>query len=119
MAQSNGGFKIQSWTTKQMGWACGVSLAVGAVVTYQAGFNWVGSWETGEQVDEKLAVSTCVREFLLQPDRGDIHATLIGMDSSYQRRRVLPDHKLAADSSVADGCSDEIGTLDATLFPAA
>ena len=119
MAQSNGGFKARSWTTKQMGWACGVSLAIGAVVTYQAGFNWVGSWETGEQVDEKLAVATCVQEFLLEPERGVIYAALSGIESSYQRRRVLQDHKLAAASTVADRCGDEIRTLDATLFPAA
>lgn len=119
MAQSNGGSKARSWTTKQTGWACVVSLAVGAIVTYQAGFNWVGSWETGEQVEQKLAISTCVKEFLLQPDRGVVYAALAGMDSSYQRRRVLQDRKLAAASAVADACSDEIRTLDATLFPAA
>jgi hypothetical protein len=48
-----------------------------------------------------------------------IYAALSGIESSYQRRRVLQDHKLAAASTVADRCGDEIRTLDATLFPAA
>jgi hypothetical protein len=100
-----------------MAWTCVISLAVGAIVTYQAGFAW-GGWETGEQVQQKVAVSACVQEFLLQPDRGVIYASLKGTDSSYQRGRLLQEHKLASLSAVAKTCSDQIGAFDAALFPA-
>jgi hypothetical protein len=119
MAQSNQGLAARSWTTKQMVWTCVVSLAVGAIVTYQAGFNWVGSWQTGEEVQRKLAISACVKDFLLQPDRGVIYTTLKETNSSYQRGRLLQEHKLASGSSVAKDCGDEIGTLDAAMFPSA
>jgi hypothetical protein len=102
-----------------MGWACVVSLAVGAIVTYQAGFNWVGAWETGAEVQRQMAISACVKEFLLQPDRGVIYATLKDTNSSYQRGRLLQEHKLASVSSVAKDCSDEIASFDAAMFPAA
>jgi hypothetical protein len=101
-----------------MVWTGVVSLAIGAIVTYQAGFNWVGNWETGEQVQQKLAVAGCVQDFLLQPDRGVIYATLMSTDSAYQRGRMLQEHKLASVSTVAKDCSDQISTFDRALFPA-
>jgi hypothetical protein len=119
MAQSTQGSAARGWSTKQLAWTCVVSLAVGAIVTYQAGFNWVGNWETGEQVQQKLAVSACVRDFLLQPDRGVIHTALKDTDSSQQRRKLLQDHKLASDRGVADACGDQIRIFDATVFPSA
>ncbi len=119
MAQSNQGSKARGWSTKQLGWACVVSLAVGAIVTYQAGFNWVGAWETGKEVQQKMAVSACVQEFLLQPNRGVIYATLKDTTSSYQRGKLIQEHKLASGSSVAQDCSDQISTFDAAMFPAA
>jgi hypothetical protein len=100
-----------------MVWTCVISLAVGAIATYQAGFNW-GGWETSEQVQQKVAVSACVQQFLLQPDRAVIYASLMGTDSPYQRGRLLQEHKLASVSTVAKACSDEISTFDAALFPA-
>jgi hypothetical protein len=119
MAQANQSLAARSWTTKQMVWTCIVSLALGAVVTYQAGFNWVGNWETGTQVQQRLAISACVQEFLLKPDRGVIYTTLKDTTSSYQRRQLVRDSKLAADLGVADACGDQIRGLDATLFPPA
>jgi len=119
MAQVNQGLAGRSWTTKQMAWTCIVSLAVGAFVTYQAGFNWIGGWETGTQVQQRLAISACVQQFLLQPDPGLIYTTLKDTSSSYQRRQLVQNSKLAADFNVADACGDQIRGLDATLFPPA
>ena len=119
MAQSNPGWAARSWTTKQVMWTSVVSLAVGAIVTYQAGFNWVGNWETGDEVAQTLAVSACVQQFLLQPDRSVIYAALMDTNSSFQRGRLLQEHKLASVSAVAKDCGDKIGTLDAAIFPAA
>lgn len=118
MAQSNRGWAARSWTTKQVVWTSVVSLAVGAILTYQAGFNWVGAWETGTEAERKLAVSACVQQFLLQPDRSVIYATLMGTNSAYQRGRVLQEHELASVSTVAKDCGDAIATFDAALFPA-
>jgi hypothetical protein len=102
-----------------MVWTSIVSLAVGAIVTYQAGFNYLGAWETGAEVQQRMAISACVKDFLLKPDRGVIYATLKDTNSSYQRGRLLQEQKLASTSNVAKDCSDEIGTLDAAMFPAA
>jgi hypothetical protein len=118
MAQSNQGSAARSWTTKQLGWTCIASLAIGAIVTYQAGFNWIGSWETGGEVQKRLAVSACVQEFLLKPDRGVTFAALKGMTSSFQRRQLVQDQKLASNFDVADACGEQIRELDETLFPA-
>ena len=106
MVQSNQGLAARSWTTKQLVWSSVVSLAIGAIVTYQAGFNW------------RLAVSACVQEFLLKPDRGVTYAALKGMTSSFQRRQLVQDQKLAANFDVADACGEQIRELDETLFPA-
>jgi hypothetical protein len=101
-----------------MAWVSVVSVAVGAIITYQAGFHWVGQWQTGKQVAEKMAIAACVKEFLLQPDRGVIYATLKDSTSSYQRSRLLQDQQLASSSNVAQECGNEIGSFDAAMFPA-
>jgi len=119
MAQSNQAGGTRGWTTKQLVWGCLGSLAVGAILTYQAGFNWVGQWETGEEVQKRTAVSACVQEFLLQPDRGVIYATLRDTSSSYQRRKLIQDSELASAFGVADDCDEQIRALDAALFPPA
>jgi hypothetical protein len=118
MSQPNQGAG-RGWTTKQLVWGCLGSLAVGAILMYQAGFNWVGKWETGEEAEKKSAVSACVQEFLLQPDRGVIYATLKDTSSSYQRRKLIQDSKLASAFAVADACEEQIRALDAGLFPPA
>jgi hypothetical protein len=119
MAQSNQGTGRRGWTTKQLVWGCLGSVAVGAILTYQAGFNWVGQWQTGEEVLKKTAVSVCVQEFLLQPDRGVTYATLKETSSAYQRRKLIQDSKLASAYAVADACDEQIRALDAGLFPPA
>lgn len=116
MAQSSQG---RVWTTKHLAWACIGSAAVGAILTYQAGFNWIGGWETGEEAQKKVAVSACVQQFLLQPDRGVIYAKLKDTSSSYQRRQLIQDGKLATAFDIADACGEQIRGLDATLFPPA
>jgi hypothetical protein len=119
MAPTNQGSTPRTWSTKQAVWACLGSVAVGAILTYQAGFNWIGSWETGTEAQEKMAISACVEQFLLQPDRGVIYAKLKGTDSSYQRRKLIQDSKLASVFGVADSCDERIRGLDETLFPPA
>lgn len=119
MAQANQGKTERSWSTKQVVWACLGSIAVGGVLTYQAGFNWVGGWETGAEAHEKMAVSACVEQFLLQPDRGVIYAKLKETDSSYQRRKLIQDSKLASVYQIADACDERIRGLSAELFPPA
>lgn len=119
MAQTNQGAGTRGWTTKQLVWGCVGSLAVGAILTYQAGFNWIGQWQTGDEVERRTAVSGCVQEFLLKPDRGVIYATLKDTSSAYQRRKLLEDSELASAYAVADGCDEQIRALDAALFPPA
>ena len=119
MAQSNQAAGTRGWTTKQLVWGCLGSVAVGAILTYQIGFNWIGQWETGETVQKRMAVSACVQEFLLQPDRGVIYATLVDTSSAYQRRKLVQNSKLASVSGVADDCDQQIRALDAALFPPA
>jgi hypothetical protein len=119
MARLNQAASARGWTTKQLAWGCLGAAAVGAILTYQAGFNWIGQWETGEEVENKIAVSTCVQEFLLQPDRGVIYATLKDTTSPYQRRKLIQDSKLASAFGVADACDERIRALDAALFPPA
>lgn len=119
MAPSNQAGTGRGWTTKQMVWACLGSLGVGAILTYQAGFNWGGSWETGDAVQKRLAVSACVQQFLLQPDRSVIDATLKDTSSSYQRRQMIENQELASDVKVADASDTLIREFEPTLFPAA
>jgi hypothetical protein len=114
MAQSNQAGGARGWTTKQLVWGCLGAAAVDAILTYQAGFNWLGQWQTGDEVTKQMAVSACVQQFLLQPDRGVIYATLKDTSSPFQRRKLM-----ASAFDVADACDEQIRALDATLFPPA
>ena len=119
MAQSNQDGGARGWTTKQLVWGCLGAAVVGAILTYQAGFNWLGQWQTGDEVTKRMAVSACVQDFLLQPDRGVIYATLKDTSSPFQRRKLIQDSELASAFDVADDCDEQIRALDATLFPPA
>ena len=107
----------QGWPTRTLLWSCLGSLALGALLVYGAGFHWVGQWQTGEQVQHRLAVAACVRDFLLQPDRGVMYAQLKATASSYQRRQLLRERKLADNFAIAEQCGDEIRSFDASGFP--
>jgi len=85
---------------------------------YGAGFYWVGEWQTGEQTQKRVAVANCVQDFLLQPDRGLIYARLKETTSSYQRRQLIREHKLATSFDIAELCDDRIRTLDPSGFEA-
>jgi len=106
----------RGWTTKQLVWSSIGSFAVGALALYTAGFHWVGQWQTGEEVGQKLAVAACVQNFLLQPDRGVIYTQLKGNTSSYQRRQLIREQKWTTDRDVATLCDDQILGLDPALF---
>ena len=110
----------RGWTTTQLAWGCIGSFVAGAVVLYAAGFHWVGQWQTGQEVGQKLAVAACVQEFLLQPDRGVVYAELKANTSSFQRRQLIQKNKWAADREVAGLCDERIQAFEAPLFaPAA
>jgi hypothetical protein len=109
---------MQGWPTNTLVWSCIGSFVAGAVLLYGAGFYWVGQWQTGAQVQKELAVAACVRDFLLQPDRGVIYAKLKATPSSYQRRQLIRDHKLADSYDTADQCDNRILGFDASNFPA-
>jgi hypothetical protein len=102
----------RGWTTKQLAWGCVGSFAAGAVLLYAAGFYWLGAWQTGGQVAQKLAVTACVQDFLLQPDRGVIYTELKGNANTYQRRQLIQARKWAADRDVAGLCGDQILGID-------
>jgi len=104
------------WTTKQLAWGCVGSFAVGAIALYALGFHFVGQWQTGDEVSQKLAVASCMENFLLQPDRGVVFAELKGNTSSYKRRQLIRERKWASDSKVADLCDDRILALDPDQF---
>ena len=106
----------RGWSTKQLVWSCIGSFAVGAIALYATGFHWVGQWETGSEVSKKLAVSACMQNFLLQPDRGVVYAELKDNTSSYKRRQLIRDNKWATDRDVAGLCDDGIMALDPNLF---
>ncbi len=108
----------RGWTTKQLAWGCIGSFAVGAIALYAAGFYWVGQWQTSEAVHKKLAVASCVQNFLLQPDRGVVFTQLKDTSSSYQRRQLIREREWASDRDVADLCDDQIQALDPALFEA-
>jgi hypothetical protein len=108
----------RGWSTTQLAWGCIGSFVAGAVLLYAAGFHWVGQWQTGDEVAQKLAVAGCVQQFLLQPDRGVIHAELKANTSSYQRRQLIQKNNWAADREVAGLCDQQIQAMDATLFEA-
>jgi hypothetical protein len=102
----------RGWTTKQLAWGCIGSFAAGAIALYAVGFHWVGQWQTGEEVAQKLAVAACVQDFLLQPDRGVVYTELKGNTSSYQRRQLIRERKWAIDRDVAGLCDEQILGLD-------
>lgn len=119
MAETYRGWLARGWTTKQVAWVSLGSLAIGAFLTYQAGFNWFGDWQTGEEVQKRMAVSACVQQFLLQEDRGVIYTQLQQANSGYQRRQLLRQHELTSDYGAADACEEQIRALDPGLFPPA
>jgi hypothetical protein len=102
----------RGWTTKQLAWGCVGSFAVGAIALYAVGFHWVGQWQTGKEVSQRLAVAACMENFLLQPDRGVIFTELKGNSSSYKRRELIRQHKWADDRDVAGLCDERILALD-------
>jgi hypothetical protein len=110
--------RTRGWHTKTVVWSCIGSFVAGAVLRYGAGFYWLGQWQTGEQVQKRLDVVACVRDFLLQPDRAVIYAQLKDTPSSYQRRQLIREHKLADSFAIADQCDDQIRGFDASSFPA-
>ena len=106
----------RGWSVTQLAWSCIGSFVAGAVVLYAAGFHWIGQWQTGDEVAQKLAVAACMQEFLLQPDRGVIYAELKANTSSYQRRQLIQNNKWATDREVATLCDQQIQALDPSLF---
>jgi hypothetical protein len=107
----------RGWETGTLIWSCIGSFVVGAAILYGAGFYWIGHWQTGEQVQSQLALAACVRDFLLQPDRGALYVQLKETPSSYQRRQLIRDRKLADSFTTADQCGDQIRAFDASNFP--
>ena len=110
--------KAQGWPTKGLVWSGIGGFVVGAGLLYGAGFHWIGHWQTGAQVQSQLDVAACIRDFLLQPDRGVIYAKLKDTPSSYQRGELIRDHKLADSFTIADECGSQIRGFDASSFPA-
>jgi hypothetical protein len=106
----------RGWTTKHLAWGCIGSFAAGAIALYLLGFHWVGQWQTGTEMQQKVAVAACVQDFLLQPDRGVIYTQLKGNTSSFQRRQLIRERKWASDRDVAALCDQGILGLDATLL---
>jgi hypothetical protein len=102
----------RGWSTTQFAWGCIGSFAAGAVLLYAAGFHWVGQWQTGNEVAQKLAVAACVQDFLLAPERGVIYTELKNNSSSYQRRQLIQKNKWAADREVAGLCDERIQAFD-------
>jgi hypothetical protein len=106
----------RGWTTKQLAWGCIGSFAAGAIALYAVGFHWVGQWQTGEEVAQKLAVAACVQDFLLQPDRGIVFTQLKDNSSSFQRRQLIRERKWALDRDIAALCDTQILGLDPALL---
>jgi hypothetical protein len=104
----------RGWSTTQLAWGCIGSFVAGAVLLYAAGFHWIGQWQTGEEVAQKLAVAACVQDFLLHPDRGVIYTQLKNNTSSFQRRQLIQSNKWAADREVAGLCDERIQGFDPT-----
>jgi hypothetical protein len=107
----------RSWSTSQLAWSCIGSLVAGAALLYAVGFYWVGQWQTGDEVARKIAVAACVEDFLLQSDRGVIHAELQSNTSAYQRRQLIQKNQWAKEREVADLCDQRIRAFDPSLFP--
>lgn len=108
----------RGWTTKNLVWSCIGSFAAGAIALYVVGFHWMGQWQTGAEVSQKLAVAACVQDFLLQPDRGVVYTQLKDTTSSFQRRQLIRERKWAPDRDIAALCDDQIRTLDPALLEA-
>ncbi len=106
----------RGWTTKNLAWSCIGSFAAGAVALYVVGFHWLGEWQTGAEVQKKIAVAACVQDFLLQPDRGIVYTQLKDNTSSFQRRQLIRERKWAADRDIAALCDEQILGLDAALL---
>jgi hypothetical protein len=106
------------WSTKTLAWGCVGGFALGAAMLYGAGFYWIGQWQTGEQTQKRIAVANCVQDFLLQPDRGVIYARLKETSSSYQRRQLIREHKLATSLDIAELCDGLIRAFDPARFEA-
>jgi hypothetical protein len=106
------------WSTTALAWSTIGGFVLGAALLYGAGFHWVGQWQTGEKAGKRLAVASCVQDFLLQPDRGVIYARLKETTSSYQRRQLIREHKLAPSFEIAELCDGRIRTLDPAGFEA-
>jgi len=108
----------KAWSTSALAWGIVGGFVAGAALLYGAGFYWVGQWQTGEQAQKRLAVASCVQDFLLQPDRGVIYARLKETTSSYQRRQLIREHKLANSFDIAELCDERIRAFDASSFEA-
>ena len=106
----------RSWDTKTLAWSCIGSFALGAVLLYGAGFHWLGQWQTGEAMQKRQAVAACVQDFLLQPDRGLIYVQLKETTSSYQRRQLIRERKLAPSFEIAEQCGEHIRAFDPASF---
>jgi hypothetical protein len=106
----------RGWSTTQLAWSCIGSFIAGAILLYAAGFHWVGQWQTGGEVAQKVAVAACVQEFLLNRDRSVAYTELKNNTSSFQRRQLIQKNKWAADREVAGPCDERIQAFDATLF---
>lgn len=102
----------RSFETSTLVWSCLGSMVLGAVLLYGAGFYWLGQWQTGKQALERQAIAACMQDFLLQPDRGLIYAQLKDTSSSYQRRQLIRERKLATSYAVAELCDERIRALD-------
>jgi hypothetical protein len=53
-----------------------------------------------------------MQDFLLQPDRDLIYTKLKDTTSSYQRRQLIRERKLATSFEVAELCDEQIQGLD-------
>lgn len=114
MSEGRRRFTPRSFETNTLVWSCLGSVAVGALLLYGAGFYWLGQWQTGKQALERQAIAACMQDFLLQPDRGPIYTKLKDTASSYQRRQLIRERKLATSYQVAELCDERIRALDPT-----
>jgi len=104
------------WSTPTLAWSCAGAFVAGAALLYGAGFYWIGQWQTGEAAAKRLAVNACVQDFLLQPNRGVVYAELKATTSSYQRRQLIRNQKLAQTSDIAELCDGQIRAFDPSHF---
>ena len=57
-----------------------------------------------------------MQDFLLQPDRGLIYVKLKETTSSYQRRQLIRERKLAPSFEIAEQCDAHIRSFDPASF---